>query len=766
MKAVVMAGGKGKRLRPLTCDAPKPLSRICGKPVIEYIFDLLLRNGFEEAYVTLGYLSESVTEKYEDGMYKNLKLHFITEDSPLGTAGSVRNAAKDFDETFLVISGDAVCDFELDKIALYHRSENADVTVVGYQVEDPREYGLVSFDEKGRITAFNEKPSWSQATGNIANTGIYLIEPQIIKKIPSDTEYDFAKQLFPDLMSEQKALYCYNASGYWCDIGDISAYLRCQKDMLNGKIKFPLKKAADGIFIESSLPKGDYNIVPPVFIGSDVEIKSGAVIGPDTVIERECSVGGNCRIRESVLLRGSVLGSGCVVNNALVCEGSSLKKGVSVFEESVVGAGSNIGEFAVLKPQTLVWPDKNIESHMSIRGNVKYNKVKKTLFDDSGIGLALQLTPEICTGIGSAIASINTCKKIGIGTDGSTGAKALKYALYSGMMASGGHVWDFGECFESLLSYCTAFCGLNVGIFVKGGNEPQIRICGEGGLSVRRFLEREIEARLSKGEFNRCVGETVKDVADMSSIKLMYNRELVKQAPYDLKGMSVSVISDNPMIEQLMEDSLQRLGCTKSSNFLFKISEDGMKADAYLQRDEKISHERLLAVCCHNELKNGRDLALPYDAPIALDYLANEFGRKSYRYLTTPGDDSDSMARRLSSKQFFVRDGLFMVIRVLSVMKERENSLESLCNQLPDFFIEQKVFELPFPPSKLNSVFGSENTSDDSVKEGISIKRDKGRLLITPSRTGKRVRVVAEADRMETAKEMCDGFEKLLKELK
>ncbi len=764
MKAVVMAGGEGKRLRPLTCDIPKPGVDICSKPVIEYIFDLLVRNGFDEAYITLGYLAEKIKDRYGDS-YKSMKLHFVKEDKPLGTAGSVKNAAKDFDETFLVISGDAVCDFELDKIVLYHRSENADITVVGCKVDDPREYGLVNFDEKGRIISFNEKPSWSQAVGNIANTGIYIIEPKVLKEIP-DGEYDFGKQLFPKLLKEGKSLYCYNATGYWCDIGDIGAYLRCHKDMLNGKIKFPLRKTGEGIYAQGELPKGDYTIIPPVFIGERVDIADSAVIGPNTVIGSECVIGTGCKIRESVLLKGASVHSGCVINDALICTGATVRRGAGIYEQSVVGTKSNVGEFAVLNPKTLVWPNKNIESNMSVRGNVKYDRVKREIFDDSGIGLSLELTPEMCTCIGSAIASIGDCRKIGIGFDGSVGAKVLKYALISGMMSSGAHVWSFGECFESQLSYCTAFCGLCVGIYVSGGNEPQIKVCGEAGLSVRRHLEREIEARLEKGEFNRCLTDNLKDVADMGSIRLMYARELAKQAPYELKGMGASVISDNENIEMLMEDTFAKLGCSKSGELIFRISEDGLKVEAFLNRNENIPHEKLLALCCLNELKNGRDLALPFDAPIALDYLAAEFGKKAYRYLTTPSDDSDSEARRLSSRQFFVRDGLFMTVRILSIMKERESSLKKLCSELPEFFVTRKTFDLSFPPSRLSDIFGNDSDGENKVREGISIKRDKGRLLITPSRTGRRVNVIAEADRMETSMEMCDGFEKLLKDIK
>lgn len=213
MKAVIMAGGEGSRLRPLTCNIPKPMARLCGKPIIEYIFELLLRNEITDACVTLGYLPDIICEKYPDGKYKQLNLKFITEEKPLGTAGSVKNAAKDFKEPFLVISGDAMCDYNIDKVLKYHDSIDAAVTIVAATVEDPREYGLIKTDEENRVTGFIEKPAWGQATTDLANTGIYIINPEYLSLIPDDEKFDFAKDLFPIMLERDIPIYCYHATG-------------------------------------------------------------------------------------------------------------------------------------------------------------------------------------------------------------------------------------------------------------------------------------------------------------------------------------------------------------------------------------------------------------------------------------------------------------------------------------------------------------------------------------------------------------------------
>lgn len=766
MKAVVMAGGEGSRLRPLTCDIPKPMARLCGRPIMEYILDLLARYGTTEVAVTLGYLPNVIKQHFESGEYKGLKLRFVTEEKPLGTAGGVKNAAAEFigGEPFFVISGDAMCDFELDKAMDAHKKSGAKLTVLGKKVTDPREYGLINAGHDGAITGFIEKPSWGQATSNLANTGIYIIEPDCLALIDDDGAFDFAKDLFPRMLDKNIPLNCFSAEGYWCDIGDIKAYIKCQHDLLNGKIRFGMKTIADGIYLKDNIPKGNFKIIPPVYIGEQADIGDGAEIGPDTVIDDECLIGSEAKIRGSVLLQNSKVMQNASVNEALICGGATVRNDACVFEGSVIGAGSVIGTGTVVKPSVLIWPQKSIREHSEIGTNVKYGASAREIFDDNGIGGSdgVDLTPEICAGIGCAIGSIKTCKKAGIACDGTNNSKSMMLALMAGLMSAGSHVWSFGECFESQLSFCTSFCGLGIGVFISGGKTPQIKVCGEGGLSIPRFLEREIETRVSKGEYNRCSDDCFKDIADMSSIRMMYSRELLKQAPYELRGICASVKSANEKITSLMDDTLDKLGCIRNDEIIFRIDDSGVTLTAYTERKNSIPYEKLLSVCCYNELRNGRDIALPFDAPMMLDMLASSCGRRAYRYLSSPADNSDSAARRLSAKQLWVRDALFMSVRLLSIVKEREKTIDELYNELPEFYIARKTFALQFPPSRLAEFLGEEETESQNPREGIVVKRERGKIMITPSKSGRAVNVIAEAETMEAAVEMCDGFESLI----
>ena len=210
MKAVIMAGGEGTRLRPLTCDSPKPMAHLCGRPVLEYILDLLQEHDVLDAAVTMRYIPSAITAHFGDG-YRQMRLSFSEEDKPLGTAGSVRLAVDSqwggANDDVLIISGDALTDIDLSEACAFHKSRHAAATLIVTRVADPREYGLAEFDREGRITGFLEKPGWGQAATDAANTGIYILSPEALESIPADTNFDFAKDLFPLLLRDGQASY-------------------------------------------------------------------------------------------------------------------------------------------------------------------------------------------------------------------------------------------------------------------------------------------------------------------------------------------------------------------------------------------------------------------------------------------------------------------------------------------------------------------------------------------------------------------------------
>ena len=323
-------------------------------------------------------------------------------------------------------------------------------------------------------------------------------------------------------------------------------------------------------------------------------------------------------------------------------------------------------------------------------------------------------------------------------------------------------MWDFGECFEAQLDFLVNFCGLGAGLFITGGENREITVCGEGGLSITRSFERSIESALARDEFREIGEKDMHEAADMTGVKLLYRQELIKQAPYGLDGVNVTFECENSAISSIMNDVLAKLGAEQGGDTVLRCGVSGAKLSAYSPAAGETGYDKLLAVCCLGELEKGRDIAVAYDAPMFLDSLAAEYGRKIYRYLGTPADNSDSAARRLAAKQIFVRDGLFLAVKILSLMKEKECSFDRLLDGLPEKAIVRKRVHIGFSPAELAGILGGDESGRSNNFEGIRLTRSGGKLLITPERSGGGVRILAEADSAETAAELCADIEELL----
>src|SRR6059058_2733505 len=281
MQAVVMAGGEGSRLRPLTINRPKPMVPIVDKPCLGHIFELLNRHGIEDSFVTLQYLASIIQDSYGDGGGIGMRLRYSVEETPLGTGGSVRQLAADLEGTFLVLSGDALTDIDLSKVIAFHKERGAAVTLTLVHVPNPLEYGVVITEPDGRIRKFLEKPSWGEVFSDTINTGIYVIEPRVLERFGVGEAFDFSKDLFPQLLADGEPLYGYVASGYWTDVGSISEYARANADVLLGKVRSARlgREIQPGVFTN-----GDVEIDPsakltgPIFLGNGVKIGAATEI--------------------------------------------------------------------------------------------------------------------------------------------------------------------------------------------------------------------------------------------------------------------------------------------------------------------------------------------------------------------------------------------------------------------------------------------------------------------------------------------------------
>src|SRR5512147_2063575 len=309
MKAVVMAGGFGTRLRPLTEKLPKPMAAVANRPMMEHVVRLLAAEGIDDLEVLLHFYPEKISSFFGEGTPWGVRMRYVSAEADYGTAGAVKHAEDRLRETFLVISADIITDFDLSKAIGFHRERGAAVTIVLTRVPNPLQYGIVITEEDGRIVRFLEKPTWGEVFSDTINTGIYIIEPEVLDLVPPKKNWDFSKNLFPKMLARGDLLLGYVAEGYWKDVGNLDEYLNVHLDILAGKvgIAFEGKKAGAG----------------NVWIGENAKVDYTAEL-QNVVLGRDCVVGAG------VTAANVVLGDGCVVEDGAVIQSTVIWPGTRI----------------------------------------------------------------------------------------------------------------------------------------------------------------------------------------------------------------------------------------------------------------------------------------------------------------------------------------------------------------------------------------------------------------------------------------------------
>lgn len=376
MKACILCGGTGTRLRPLTFDRPKPGIPILNKPSVGHLVEHLSKNGFNEIVITLNYMGEVIEKYLGDGSLFGVDIKYVYEQEKLGTAGSVKNAEKYLDGSpFLVVGGDHVLNLNLRELYDFHNGTNGMVTISVLSIDDPREFGIVDLDNNHIIHKFKEKPGPGEIFSNLASTGIYALSPEILDYIPK-AKYDFAKDLFPKLLGEGKKISGWLARGQWTDVGNPRAYREAQKWMLenmpgtliHGRLRVENARLHGPLDVGNNVSVGKNSvIVGPVVIGEDTTIGDNVLVGPYTSIGKSCSIGNDCRVLSSYIYNGVKIGTGCSVSGAIMDNDISMGKGCTLENGTVIGPRTMIGNDVTVHSDVRIWPEVVVSSNTSVK---------------------------------------------------------------------------------------------------------------------------------------------------------------------------------------------------------------------------------------------------------------------------------------------------------------------------------------------------------------------------------------------------------------
>lgn len=338
MRAMVLAAGKGTRLFPLTGEVPKPMAPVVDTPIIHHIFDLLARHGVSEAHVNVHYLADALLEAYgEESRVNGMRVNLVREEELTGTAGGVKHLAGvaegSFDETFVVVSGDALTDVDIRGLVAFHKEKGALATVALHRVYDTSEFGVVEVDEECNILGFQEKPDPKEAISTLASAGVYVLEPEALSYIPENTFFDFANDVFPRLLEAGERFVGYQGDFYWSDIGTLEAYRHAQYDVLSGKVrvKVPGEKKDETLWIgENAHIHPSAALEGYIVVGRDAVIGRGVTLSGDVTVGTDCWIRPNATIKRSILLPGSSVGDGAYLEDCIVGHGYDVRPGETI----------------------------------------------------------------------------------------------------------------------------------------------------------------------------------------------------------------------------------------------------------------------------------------------------------------------------------------------------------------------------------------------------------------------------------------------------
>jgi len=552
-----MAGGEGTRLRPMTANQPKPMLPVANRPIMEHVLRLLKRHGFDETIVTVQFLAAMVRNYFGDGEEFGMSLQYATEEMPLGTAGSVRNAEDALrEEPFLVISGDALTDMDLTALVDFHQEKGALVTVGLARMPNPLEFGIVITQEDGRIQRFLEKPTWGQVFSDTVNTGLYVMEPEVLAEVPPGEMVDWSSDVFPRLLERGAPLYGYISDGYWEDVGTHESYLKVQADVLARRVQTDIAgfEVSPGVWVaEGAEVDTDAVLTGPLCIGDYAKIEAGAHLREYTVI------GSNVVIKEGAFVHRAVVHNNVYIGQGVNLRGCVIGKNTDVMRLARIEEGAIVGDECVIEPEAYlsakvkVYPFKTIEAGAVVNNSVIWeSRGQRTLFGPRGVSglINVEVTPELAVRLASAYATmLRKGSTVTTSRDASRAARTLKRAVQGALNASAINVVDLEAQPLPVVRFETARDNYSGGVAIRTTpGDPQsvdIIFLDEHGAELSQADQRKLERVFSRQEFRRAFPGEIAELSYPPRVIESYTHEVLRCV--DMSGVreaNLKVVAD------------------------------------------------------------------------------------------------------------------------------------------------------------------------------------------------------------------------------
>ncbi|MFI1381680.1 sugar phosphate nucleotidyltransferase [Embleya sp. NPDC020886] len=826
MKAVVMAGGEGTRLRPMTSSMPKPLLPVVNRPIMEHVLRLLKRHGLSETVVTVQFLASLVRNYFGDGEELGMTLTYANEETPLGTAGSVKNAEEALkDDTFLVISGDALTDFDLTALVEYHRAKGAMVTVCLTRVPDPLEFGITIIDDEGRVDRFLEKPTWGQVFSDTVNTGIYVMEPEVFDYVAAGVSVDWSGDVFPKLLKEGKPIYGYVAEGYWEDVGTHESYLKAQADVLTGKVDVDIDgfELSPGVWVaEGAEVDRDAVLKGPLYIGDYAKVEGGVEIREHTVL------GSNVVVKRGAFLHKAVVHDNVYVGPQTNLRGCVIGKNTDVMRAARIEEGAVVGDECLIEEESLIagdvriYPFKTIEAGAVVNTSVIWeSRGQKYLFGPRGVSgiLNVEITPELAVRLAGAYAT--TLKKgatVTTARDHSRGARALKRAVISALQTSAINVRDLENVPMPVARQETAR-GSAGGIMIRTTpgvpDSVDIMFFDERGADLSQAAQRKLDRVFSRQEYRRAfpgeIGEltfparpfdsysgSLLKALDITGVPESGLKVVVDAAhgnaalllPSILGRLGIDALTVNSGLDDARptetaderQDGLTRLGeivASSKSGFGVRFDPVGERMSLVDERGRIIDDHRALLVLldCVAAERGGGKIALPVTTTRIAEQVAAYHGVQVQWTTTSPDDlarvamaddtifGGDGRGGFVIPEFSTVFDGTAAFVRLIGLVARTQLTLSQIDARIPRAHVRRRDVPTPWAAKGMvmRRVVEAAGEREIDTTDGVRVVEADGRwALVLPDPAEAVTHVWAEGPDDDAADELLDEWSRVV----
>jgi mannose-1-phosphate guanylyltransferase/phosphomannomutase len=801
---------------------------LVNKPVISHALDLLKKHDITDVVITVQYMAERIQEYFGDGSGLGMNIDYALEEVPLGTAGSVKNASQYLDDTFIVISGDALTDFDLSSIIGYHQEKQSLATLTLYRVPNPLEYGVIIINEEGSIQQFLEKPSWGEVISDTVNTGIYVLEPEILDYFEPDTPFDFSKDLFPILLDKGDPMYGYVAEGYWCDVGNLHEYMRASQDILEERVNVqPVgERLRAGVWSDGEVDIApDAQLYGPIFLGHGAQIQQGAIVRGPTVVRDYSVIGARAYIDRSIIWRNAYIGEASELRGAIVGRQCSIKGKAVIFEGAVIGDNVTVGEDAVVHPNVKIWPEKEVETGATVKASVIWGaQARRTLFGRYGVtGLTnVDITPEFAAKLGAAFAaSMPVGSTVTINRDDDRSSRMIKRGIIGGLPSAGINVADLRSMPIPVARYITrisdAVGGVHVRVSPYDRSVIDIRFVDSRGMNLDKNTERGIEKIFFREDFRRVYLDEIGAIDYPAQVVERYssnfiaslNAEAIREANFDivvdyasspttkvlpaiLAALNCQTVALNANEDESkmsispeeLDRSIQQLAtiCTALKKTMgVRLDVSGEQIFLVDDLGRILRGTTTLAAMAVMALRDagGGTIAVPVTQPSIFEALAEEHGGKvvrtkadMYDIMRVANQEDAIMAGSGNGHFIFARfqpafDGLMATAKLLEFLATQDTKLSDVISALPTYYMATRKVSCDWQYKGQVMRLLNEQFQDQKIEriDGLKIYLGEEWVLVLPDPDRPIFHIYAEGTSASSAEALAAKYVRIVESL-